>query len=79
MLTVDDQARSVTLLSVTSGLTFGGTAGTITWNVPASVTATLPAVIARYDLFVTLAGGVREKVLYGQVDVQAALPTITGP
>jgi hypothetical protein len=62
-----------TALSITSssGMTLGGAAGTITFNVTDTTTAGIPAGIYVYDLEVETAGGVTTRWVYGKVNVSA--------
>lgn len=48
----------------TSGLTLGGTAGTIAFDIPATVTS-LWSTGVTYTLFVTSTGGIVTKLLFG--------------
>jgi len=60
-------------LSITSssGITLGGSAGTVTFNVADTVTAAIDAGIYVYDLEVETAGGVTSRWVYGKVNVSA--------
>jgi hypothetical protein len=60
-------------LSITSssGITLGGSAGTVTFNVADTVTAAIDAGIYVYDLEVETAGGVTSRWVYGKVNLSA--------
>ncbi len=55
----------------TTGLTLGGTLGTITWTMTASETALYPVGTLAYDLRLTSSGGTVTYLLYGHVSVHA--------
>jgi hypothetical protein len=61
-------------LEVGSGLTLGGTAGTITITVTPTQTMSLTVPRAMYDLYVTLPGGQKWRLLEGAVAID---PTVT--
>ena len=50
-------------------LALGGTAGTVTITIPATVTDDLPAGNHHYDLYLTSSGGVVTRLLTGRADV----------
>jgi hypothetical protein len=60
-------------LSITSssGITLGGAAGTVTFNVADTVTTAIDAGIYVYDLEIETAGGVTSRWVYGKVNVSA--------
>lgn len=64
---------STAALSITSssGMTLGGSAGTVTFNVSDITTSAIPAGIYVYDLEVETAGGVTSRWVYGKVNVSA--------
>lgn len=66
---------NTTLLDLTqgSGITLGGTAGTITITFTASQTASLTVAKAQYDLYVTI-GSTVTRLLEGSVTID---PTVT--
>ena len=55
------------LATVTTAIT--GTAGTVSLSLPAAQTAALPAVTAKYDLFLTAPGGAVTRLLAGTVSI----------
>lgn len=60
-------------LSITSssGITLGGAAGTVTFNVADTVTSAIDAGIYVYDLEIETSGGVTSRWVYGKVNVSA--------
>jgi len=62
-----------TVLSITqaSGITLGGAAGTVTFNVADTVTAAIEAGVYVYDLEIETAGGVTSRWVQGKVNVSA--------
>lgn len=60
-------------LSITSssGITLGGAAGTVTFNVTDTQTSTIDAGIYVYDLEIETAGGVTSRWVEGKVNVSA--------
>lgn len=67
-----DSAQLASLTSG-SGITLGGSAGTIALNLPKASTATIPAGVAKYDLLMTNGAGSTSALLYGDVIVRAAV------
>lgn len=63
-MTAPGSAPDLTLTQ-SSGLTLGGAAGTISFDIPASTTINWAAGVT-YTLFVTSGGGVVYKLLYGK-------------
>ena len=62
-----------TALSITSssGITLGGSAGTITFNVTDTMTSAIDSGIYVYDLEIETAGGVTSRWVEGKVNVSA--------
>jgi len=62
-----------TALSITSssGITLGGAAGTVTFNVADTTTAAIEAGVYVYDLEIETAGGVTSRWVQGKVNVSA--------
>jgi hypothetical protein len=56
--------------SPAAGLALGGAAGTVTLSLTAAQTAALTWAAADYDLFITSAGGVVTRLLYGKMFVR---------
>jgi len=64
---------SVLSLSVGSGITLGGSAGTVLLTIADDVSALLSAGTYVWDLFLTSAGGLSTPLLAGRVTVRAAV------
>ena len=63
-------------ISTTAGtIGLGGSAGTITLRIAASVTSVIPAGVAKYDLFMTNTTPATSCLLYGDVIVQRGVST----
>lgn len=65
-----DSASAIITLSSGSGITLGGSAGTIALNIPSTTTATLPAIMAVYDLEVISPAGNVDFLIQGNVNIR---------
>ena len=65
-----DQTTALSITS-SSGITLGGIAGTVTFNVADTVTAAIEAGVYVYDLEIETAGGVTSRWVQGKVNVSA--------
>ena len=71
-LVIKSTPSGTALLTLTesSGLTLGGAAGTIAWEMTAAQTAALPTGSLRYDLLLTSSTGAKTYLVYGFIAVQ---------
>jgi hypothetical protein len=71
--TYSDNTPLVSLSSQSNGITLGGTAGTITIDIPASQTEVLPPGVACYDIKLFDIYGDIQRLIQGSVTISAAV------
>lgn len=72
----DDLTALITLSSPSSGITLGGSAGTITLVIPFATTETFQAGQYIYDLELTSSGGIKDRLIQGTFTVSAEVTNV---
>ena len=72
----NDGALQVDMSTANGRITIGGTDGSVTLSIPASITSTLNFVTAAYDLLLTPAGGQPFRLLEGRISLSPGVTVI---